>query len=227
MKKDLTNKKFNMLTVIRFSRKKPRDNKRSRYFWLCKCDCGKLTEVETSHLISGHTKSCGCLLEKQKEKFGKSNYKNGLSNTKLAFVYNNMINRCYRKKDIVYKDYGGRGIKVCNEWLRTNKEGFKNFCDWAIANGYKEICLNGKRNKLTLDRIDNNGNYCPENCRWVDMVTQSNNRRFNLKLKINNEIDTIGNLARKYNCSYSNLYHYSKGGLNHKYPNLIIEVVYE
>lgn len=222
---DLTNKRFNKLTVVKFSRTKNRKDGRKRHFWICKCDCGNLTEVDADHLKSGHTTSCGCRLKEINQDIAKLNYKNGLAGTKLSFVYNNMHNRCNRKKDIAYKHYGGRGIKVCKEWDRKNKDGFTNFCKWALASGYKENTLPNGRNELTLDRIDNDKMYCPNNCRWVTQIEQSNNKSNTLRLKINGEIDTVTNWTRRLNIHYWNLAHYAHGGKNCKYPDLRIEVV--
>lgn len=211
---DIMGQKFNKLTAIQYAGQ----GNRRRTYWICQCDCGNITKVSTIHLKSGHTKSCGCELQKVHDNIGKLNYKNGMSNTRLAFAYWNMINRCTRPDNYEYNNYGGRGITVCPEWLNKN-DGFVNFCNWALDNGYN--------NNLTLDRIDNYKGYSPNNCRWVDRYIQANNKRHNHRLKINGEIDTVGNLARKYNVSYWNLLHYAKGGKNQKYPNLKIEVVNE
>lgn len=208
---NLTGQKFNNLTAIKYAGQQGR----RRTYWLCRCDCGNITTVSTVHLKSGHTKSCGCMLKKIREDIKYVNYKNGLSTSRLGLAYRNMMNRCYRKNTDGYNDYGKRGITVCKEW-RDKENGFVNFCNWALSNGYCE--------NLTIDRIDNNGNYSPNNCRWVDKFVQANNKRNTHKLKINGEIDTVGNFARRYNISYWNLLNYSKGVKNTKYPELNIEV---
>ena len=118
----------------------------------------------------------------------------------------------------MFENYGGRGIGVCEEW-RNKKNGFEVFAKWSFENGYTD--------ELTLDRIDNNGDYSPDNCRWVDMYVQANNKRNNWRLRVNGEIDTVGNWARRLNVSYWNLLHYAKGGKNMKYPELEIEAVNE
>ena len=107
---DLIGKQFNKLKVTKLSHLKKRPDGRSIYFWKCLCDCGNTTIVQSSHLKTGHTMSCGCVLENVRKNIRFVNYKNGLSQTRLAYTYNNMINRCYRKKDKTYKYYGGRGI---------------------------------------------------------------------------------------------------------------------
>ena len=205
---EMKGKKFGRLTVIDYAGVKGR----RRSMWLCQCECGKIIEVDGTHLRSGHSKSCGCI---SKQLISNVNYKNGLSNTKLQYAYYNMKNRCLRKDNNMYQNYGGRGIIVCDEWLGTN--GFVNFCNWSISNGY--------RDGLSLDRIDNSKGYSPNNCRWVDIYTQANNKRNNRFIKINNEVGTVANMARKYGVDYWNLLHYSKGGQNCKYLHLKIEVV--
>lgn len=205
---DLTGMRFNRLTVIKLLE---RTSKR-KYIWLCKCDCGNEIKVSSEHLKSNHTRSCGCL---NRERISSVNYKNGLCRTKLYYTYCNMCNRCNRKDNYEYLDYGGRGISVCKELLGEN--GFVKFAEWALSSGYKE--------EFTLDRIDNEKGYSPENCRWVDRFIQGNNKRNNRFIKINGEVGTVANMSRKYSVDYWNLMHYSKGGKNCKYPDLRIEVV--
>lgn len=207
---DLTGMRFNRLTVVRLFER----TQRRRYVWLCKCDCGNMVKTTSEHLKSGHTKSCGCW---NNERIAKVNFKNGLNGTRLYYSWYNMCNRCNRENNYEYIHYGARGITVCDEWLGDN--GFVNFTDWAFKNGYNDT--------LTLDRKDNSKGYSPENCRWVDKFVQANNKRNNRFIKINGEIGTVANMARKYDVDYWNLIHYSKGGRNCKYPNLRIEVVNE
>lgn len=127
--------------------------------WLC--DCGKRVIVPNSYVVGGNNTSCGC-----------RHIKHGEYDHPLHGVWTNMRRRCRCSDDPAYKDYGGRGISVCEEWSE-----FKPFLEWALRNGYKE--------GLTIDRIDVNGNYCPENCRWADWKTQANNKRDNRKITIN------------------------------------------
>lgn len=216
---DLTNKKFGKLLVVNLNSHRiiiePK-RKRTRTYWNCICECGNKTIVESSHLKDGHTTSCGCKVKEQREKFKTQNLKNGLSNTRIWRIYWNMINRCYNSSIKMYNWYGARNIKVCDEWLSKNN-GFINFCEWAFKNGYTE--------NLTLDRINNNGNYMPKNCRWVDMITQANNKRTNVYLKINNEIQTVAQISRKYNISYNSLLNKTKNIKEFKIKNLKIKVL--
>ena len=166
---DITGQKFGYLVAIRRigNRKYPSG---SLSVWECKCDCGKTTEVTLSALRTGNTRSCGCLAEEKDRQFASLNRTHGQSRTRLYQVWKQMKKRCYNPKEKVYKHYGARGVVVCDEW----KNSFPEFRKWMIDHGYDE---SAKRGKCTIDRIDPNGNYCPENCRVVDMVVQRHNRR--------------------------------------------------
>jgi hypothetical protein len=159
---DLVGKRFGKLVVLEKA-----NSVEKRPSWICKCDCGKTTTVIGGNLTSGTTKSCGCIA---KERGYKMLFKHGLSKTRLYRVWDAMKGRCSNPRHQAYKHYGERGITVCDEW----KNSFISFCEWAYANGYDE---NAERGKCTLDRIDNNGNYEPSNCRWVSMAVQTSNRR--------------------------------------------------
>ena len=145
--------------------------------WLCKCDCGNFITVLSSSLKREHTRSCGCLSIETRTK-------HNLSNTRLYQIYCTMKQRCCNSNDMAYKDYGGRGITICKEWL----DSFTAFYDWAIANGYKE--------DLTIDRIDVNGNYEPSNCRWLSRGEQSKNTRRNVYATFYGETKTLSEWAR-------------------------------
>ena len=154
MFKDLTGRRFGLLTVLGQGER----SNGGAIRWRCLCDCGKETIVLTGHLNNGHTTSCGCVNRKA---VLKSATKHGGARTKLYILFHGMHDRCEREKNSHYKWYGGRGIKVCDEW-----SDFVKFKEWALSHGYQE--------GLTIDRINPDGNYCPENCEWV---TRSENLR--------------------------------------------------
>lgn len=200
IRKDLTSKKVGKLTVLRLSNKEPKTGKIK---WVCQCECGNIVEVFSSNLIREHTKSCGCLSrEKSSERMKTNNpqYKHGKVNTRIYNIWSSMKKRCYLKTHIHYKNYGGRGIKVCEEW----KNDFMSFYNWAMNNGYKE--------GLTIDRIDSNKDYCPKNCRWITYKEQQNNKRNNHIVTYKNKEYTISELANEKNIKYDILlYRINKG----------------
>lgn len=163
---DLTNQKFGRLTVIGPA-PRPKSAKDKSQFWLVLCDCGNQKIVDGHNLRSGNTKSCGCSKIRRVRRIKEAHQTHGMSKTKLCRTLHNMKQRCGNPNHNLYKYYGERGIKVCDEWL--GKNGFINFYNWSMAHGYKE--------GLTIDRICNDGNYEPSNCRWTDMSVQCLNRR--------------------------------------------------
>lgn len=166
-------KKFGKLTII-----ENYTDEKGQTKVKCKCDCGKYKIVLLYELKNNHIKSCGCL----RTKHGKSNKKN-----RLYKIWGIIRDRCFCKTYLRYKDYGGRGITICEEW----KNDFLVFEKWALANGYSD--------NLSIDRINNDGNYCPENCRWATAKEQANNRRNSKFIYYNNEKLTISQFANKYN----------------------------
>lgn len=188
---DLTGKKFERLTVLKFDKKVIQGKGRS-YYWLCQCECGNIKSIKSTHLKSGKIKSCGCL---QKEIAKNLCTTHNLSNSKLFKILDAMKGRCYNKNNKSYKYYGGRGIIICDEW----KNNFKIFYDWAINNGYQE--------GLTIDRINVNGNYEPSNCRWITQKQQANNTRANVYITYNNQTHTLMEWSEITGISYSALRH--------------------
>lgn len=178
---NLIGKKFGRLVVVEQLVK-------GKGVCLCRCDCGNIKKVRTDHLKRGCTLSCGCL---QKERVSISNSKHNKSLSKLYGVWSSMKSRCYNKNNDKYKNYGGRGISVCNDW----RNDFSKFFSWAKNNGYKK--------GLTIDRIDVNGNYCPENCRWVDYKQQARNKTTNIKIMFQGKLIGMSEVAEILGIKYS------------------------
>lgn len=178
-KANLIGQKFNRLTVIGRV-------KRKRVYWICECDCGNIKEIQTTHLKSGATQSCGCL---HKEIISINSKKHGMHNTKTYTLWKNMRQRCNNKNLPSYKNYGGRGIKYCNDW-----ENFEVFKKWCMENGYSE--------EKQLDRIDNNKGYCPSNCRFTTSLQNNMNRRNTVRV----EGLTLKQISKKYNIKYTTVH---------------------
>lgn len=177
---DLTGQKFNNLTV----EKRLKNDVGGVTVWLCKCDCGNYTKVRGSNLKNGAVKSCGCLKHISHTKI------HGMKNTRLYSLWNAMKSRCNNPKVKSYERYGGRGIQVCEEWEKS----FLSFYEWSINNGYKD--------NLSIDRINNDGNYCPENCRWIPFEEQCNNRRSNIVFEYNGEKHNLMQWCKLLNLDY-------------------------
>jgi hypothetical protein len=194
--KDLTGLRFGGLVVIEKVSSVPDG---SKVKWLCKCDCGKLSEPNGADLVSGKTRSCGC-----KQGLHVSNeaiITHGMSLSTEFRIWTGMKTRCYNPKVSEYKDYGGREIAVCEEWLGV--KGFETF--------YNDM---GKRptNKHSIERIDNDGNYCPENCRWATMKEQGNNRRSTIRVEVEGKTMSLLAACKLLYISYHSAYRRIKKG---------------
>lgn len=188
---DLKGKRFGRLVVLEQA-----ETRHTRTRWLCKCDCGKTKIIQSNHLKSGASTSCGCY---GKEKVSQAVKKHGLSSSNLFFIWSAMKQRCLNPKDKNYKDYGGRGITVCSEWLNP-----ENFYKWAIANAYKK--------GLSIDRIDVNGNYEPLNCRWATPKEQMRNTRKNHLITYKEQTKCLAEWAEIINIKSQILYKRLKRG---------------
>lgn len=180
--KDITGQKFGRLTALYRLH-----NIEGRTKWLCICDCGNFAEVMTYSLSTGHAKSCGCYQNDRLIESLATHYK---CHTKLYKVWSSMKKRCYNKKCNSYKNYGARGIAVCDEW----KHNFQTFHDWAMDNNYQE--------GLSIDRINVDGNYEPNNCRWTDRTTQNRNRTNNISYTIDSETHCLKEWCEILNLNY-------------------------
>lgn len=176
--KDLTGEKFGKLTVI----KKLKLNHHREMEWLCLCDCGNEHISTSNRLTSGKTVCCEFC---KRKKIAEKNVRHGLFGTHIHRAYTNMKTRCYNPNYYLFKNYGGKGITICDEWLGRN--GLENFYKWSLQNGY--------RKDLSIDRIDNAKGYSPDNCRWVSMKQQQNNRTNNRMITANGETHTMSEWA--------------------------------
>lgn len=192
---NLEGQKFSRLLVIKRAENKVFKCGTVVAQWICKCDCGKENIIVASNkLRNGNTKSCGCLHDELFEKNRMLHMKHNKSNTRLYKIWSGMKQRCHNSRHPKYRIYGKRGIVVCDEW----KNSFEKFYNWAIEHGYKD--------NLTIDRIDNDRNYEPNNCRWFTPKEQSNNVRHNLIYSYNGQRKTLKQLAEEYNINYGTLY---------------------
>lgn len=193
---DLTGKKFGRLTAIGLADKKSR-----KTYWICQCDCGNLKIARSDSLQCGAIKSCGCLKKEQDKVNLTAHHSHKQSGKRIYNIWQGMKARCYNKNNARYHRYGGRGITICEEW----KDDFSAFYEWSINNGYSE--------DLTIDRIDNNKNYSPENCRWSNNEEQCNNRDTNINITIGNATKTLMRWCEIFELNYKTIYaRYSRNG---------------
>lgn len=183
---NLVGQTFSRLRVIAFAGMRYNKNGHGSKYWECECICGQRSFVSTGNLNSGAVQSCGCLMrERSKEVHTKHGFlTHNDPDPRIYRIWNCMKTRCNNPRRKDYELYCKRGITVCDEW----KDNFQNFYEWAINNGYKD--------NLTIDRIDPNGNYCPQNCRWATIDEQANNKRNTYYVECNGENILFLNLQK-------------------------------
>ena len=192
---DLTGQRFGRLTVICRADNYIKPNGHKESAWLCRCECGKETVITRTNLK--RARSCGCSKGKY---ISDSKITHGMSNSRLYRIWRNMKNRCYNPNVERYNRYGGRGIKICDEW----KDDFQVFYEWSMNHGYSD--------KLSIDRIDTNGNYSPNNCRWITMPEQADNKSNSRLFEFNNSAHTVSEWSEKTGISRDVIWNRIKRG---------------
>ena len=188
---DMTGERYGRLVVLRRADDYivPKTGKHQT-MWECVCDCGRNVVTARTPLVSGAVISCGCA---GRENRMRAIVKHGGTGSRLYNIWLDMRHRCTIPGSTRYDNYGGRGINVCEEW-----NDFATFRFWAESSGYNDT--------LSIDRVDVNGDYCPENCRWTDILSQNNNTTRNVKIALGGEEMTIGQWARRLGISYNTMY---------------------
>ncbi|WP_144502701.1 hypothetical protein [Bacillus thuringiensis] len=186
--KDITDQKFGFLTAIEY---------KGNSFWECVCECGNKKSFLRHHLEKGIVQSCGC----QKSRLlSEARSKGKTYNKRLNKIFDGMKQRCSNPNADSYKHYGGRGIRICDEWL----ESYDNFYWWAVKNGYEH--------DLSIDRIDVDGDYSPSNCRWVPQSFQQRNKRNTIRVEIDGEMLTLPEIVERYSLKKATVFdRYYKG----------------
>jgi hypothetical protein len=186
--KDLTDMSFGKLTVLHRAESYISPKGSTSTMWACQCACGKTVVTRGSRLKMGTAKSCGCdralTVISKREKGIKRVNTHGLTDTKIYTIWSAMKRRCLNPNACNYKNYGGRGIEVCEEWIHD----FKSFYDWSMINGYAQ--------NLSIDRIDTNQGYSPLNCRWITLIEQASNKRSNRYITYNEITETLAGWSR-------------------------------
>lgn len=186
-RRDISGEKFGHLTAKEFAYQKNRNT-----YWKCVCDCGNEKVVRLSHLLDGNAKSCGC-----KQRL----YKHHQTDTRLYHIWCTMKARCLRETSPKYKNYGGRGIKLDEEW-----NDFEPFMSWSYSNGYAD--------NLSIDRVDVNGNYEPSNCRWIPLKQQYSNKTNTVRVEIDGTTIPLIDLCDEYGTNYKLAYKRIRNGWN-------------
>lgn len=196
--RDLTGQTFGRLTVMGLKETETR-----KTYWMCQCDCGNVKSVRSDSLLCGAIRSCGCLKKAQDRINLTKHHSHKMSGTRIYHTWQGMKGRCYNTHDARYSCYGGRGISVCDEW----RADFAAFYKWSLENGYNDT--------LTIDRIDNDGDYSPSNCRWATQQEQSRNRRTNIAITIGNSTRTLTEWCEIFGLNYSAVHaRYQRGNFD-------------
>lgn len=195
--KDIVGKRYGKLVVLAIDSRRDKANHK---YLLCQCDCGKQKSIAMSHLKTGSSRSCGCGVV---ESTIKRNTTHNGTYSRLYSIWAGMKRRCFNPNDANFKYYGGRGITMAKEW-----NDFSTFREWSLANGYND--------SLTIDRINVNGNYTPDNCRWVDFKFQSCNKTNNRSITIDGETKLISEWCKVASVSCTQVYYRLKQGWNIK-----------
>ncbi len=195
--KDISGKRYGKLTVVCLDRE--RTHRKS--YWICKCDCGKIKSIRSDTL--NRIKSCGCVKKQQDIINLGIDYNHNMTHEEVFTTWNAMMNRCLNPDNHAYKYYGGRGITVCDEWKDVKK-----FVDWAKKSGYQK--------GLSIERIDVNGNYEPQNCKWIPRSEQALNTRKTVYLFHNGKKIPLAKTARELGVSPNLAWHRWKRGLSYE-----------
>lgn len=196
VKNDLTGKKYGRLTVLGVD-----DREGRKTYYCCQCDCGNIKIVRSDSLTAGTIRSCGCLKKEQDQINLTANHSHKMSGTRIYQIWQGIKDRCYNPHNTRFNYYGGRGITVCEAWIND----FSAFYEWSIKNGYSK--------ELTIDRINNDKGYSPDNCRWANQKQQSRNRNSNIKITIGNATKTLTEWCEIFELDYKTIYaRYSRNG---------------
>lgn len=190
-REDLSGNRYGRLTVLKFSHMSGKHS-----YWECRCDCGNIKIARIDCLKTGTVRSCGCLVIDNHVK------KHGFARSRLYRIYHAMKQRCYNPKSTAYQRYGGRGIRICEEWLND----FEVFAKWALNNGYKD--------NLTIDRKDFNKDYTPNNCRWITQKEQTRNTSRNTWITINGKTKILKDWCNIYGINVATACNRLKRGLS-------------
>lgn len=192
--RDLKGERFGRLTCLKVAGK---DDVSRCMLWLCECECGNQATVKSSSLRNGNTQSCGCFQREVAVRDGKRRIKHGLTRDggqhQVYKCWYHMKNRCLNPNDKSYYRYGGRGIRICDEWL-----DFEAFYSWATNNGFQP--------GLSIERMDYNGDYEPANCCWASAKVQNNNKSSNIRISFKGENRTLSEWSETLGMSYSALH---------------------